>query len=179
MIAYFLLVILAAATRLAPHPENFAPIAALALLAGATGLQQTSKAGRIAVLGLPLLAMLVSDYMIGFYTWQVMATVYFGFALTAGLGLLVRRRYSWGTIFGASLAGSIIFFLLTNAAVWAFTPMYEKTFLGLMESYYNALPFFRNSLFGDLVYTAVLFGIYELAVTPGAISLRRQVATAN
>lgn len=176
MMVYLLLIILAVATRLAPHPVNVAPIAALALLAGATGLQQTTKAGRMAAFALPLIALGISDWLIGFYTWQVMASVYLGFAITAVLGFVVRRHYSWPTIFAASLTGSIIFFLLTNAAVWAFTPMYAKTLAGLMESYAMALPFFRNSLFGDLVYTAVLFGAYELASRP---SLSQRTATAH
>lgn len=163
MILYTLLVILAVASRLVDHPANVAPIAALGLLTGATGLQQPTRIGRLLCLTLPLVALFLSDLKIGFYTWQVMASVYLGFALTVGLGLWLRRRYRWSTIIGASLASSVIFFLLTNAAVWAFTPMYSKTLAGLAESYWMALPFFRNTLLGDLAYAGVLFGAYQLA----------------
>lgn len=160
---YLLLAILAVASRLLPHAANVAPIGALALFIGATALAFKSKNERIAAYTLPIVALAISDVMIGLYSWQVMASVYVGFAITIGLGLLVRKSYHWSTIAAASLAGSVIFFLLTNAAVWAFTPMYAKDFSGLLASYTAALPFFRNSLVGDIVYTGVLFGAYELA----------------
>lgn len=160
---YALLIILAVFSRLIPHPANVAPIAGLALFAGATGLTYQTKQGKILAYSLPLIALLVSDALISFYTWQVMVSVYLGFLFTVGLGLLVRKYYALGTIILASLIGSIVFFLLTNAAVWAFTPMYAKTFAGLIESYTMAIPFFRNSLIGDLIYTVGLFGAYELA----------------
>lgn len=159
---YSLLILLAAASRLVPHPSNVAPIAALALFAGAAGFQNQSKLGKAGVYLLPVIAMLVSDYFIGFYTWQVMLAVYTGFGLTVLLGTYLRKHYNWAAVVAASLIGSIIFFLITNAAVWAFTPMYTKDITGLMESYIAALPFFRNSLLGDLLYTGALFSMYEL-----------------
>ena len=61
-----------------------------------------------------------------------------------------------------ALGASVIFFVVTNAAVWAFTPLYAHTLAGLMQSYTMAIPFFKNSLAGDLGYTAVLFGAMEL-----------------
>ena len=67
-----------------------------------------------------------------------------------------------------TLSGSVLFYLITNYAVWQFTPMYTKTFAGLIQSYIMALPFFRNSLVGNLFYTAVFFSIYyvlEAAIT--------------
>lgn len=160
---YALLIILAVFSRLIPHPANVAPVAGLALFVGTTGLTYQTKQGKILAYSLPLIALLISDALIGFYTWQVMVSVYLGFLFTVGLGLLVRKYYSLETIILASLVGSIVFFLLTNAAVWAFTPMYAKTSAGLIESYTMAIPFFRNSLIGDLIYTAGLFGAYELA----------------
>lgn len=163
---YYILALLAIAARLAPHPANFAPVAALAMFIGATAWQQPTKTGRMAALILPIAALLISDWVIGFYSWQVMVSVYAGFSISIILGLLIRRNYSWQTVFAASLTGSVIFFLLTNAAVWAFTPMYDKTIAGLLESYTLALPFFRNSLVGDLAYSAVLFGAYQLAGAP-------------
>lgn len=163
MLFYIVLTLLAVGSRLLPHPANIAPIAALALFAGAIGSQLPTKQRWLAA-SLPFVALLASDLLIGVYTWQVMASVYVGFAITLGLGYLVKHSYHWSTIVGASLTGSVIFFLLTNAAVWAFTPMYAKDLSGLLESYAMALPFFRNSLIGDLLYTGVLFGTYELAI---------------
>lgn len=163
---YLIFTVLAVITRLMPHPANVAPIGALALFVGATALNQKGTFNKSAAFIVPLLAMLASDAIIGFYSWPVMLSVYLGFAISIGLGLIVRRFYRWEMIVGATLLGSVIFFLLTNAAVWAFTPMYAKTVSGLVESYIAALPFFRNSLLGDLVYSGVLFGVYDLALRP-------------
>lgn len=175
---YILLVILAALSRLMPHPANVAPIGALALFAGTYALSMKSTGSKTAAFVLPFVAMLASDLIIGTYTWQVMLSVYLGFAITLGLGLLVRKQLHWSTVVAASLVSSVIFFLLTNAAVWAFTPMYTKDFAGLTQSYVAALPFFRNSLLGDLAYTGVLFGMYAVA-TNAQLSRKLHLATAN
>lgn len=161
---YVILVLLAVISRIVPHAANIAPIAALALFVGATGMTFANPKQRVVAYALPIVAMLISDALIGFYAWQVVLSVYLGFAITVALGFWIRRSYHWSTVVAAGLTGSVIFFLLTNAAVWAFTPMYAKTAVGLMESYIAALPFFRNSLIGDLLYTGALFGVYELAV---------------
>jgi hypothetical protein len=166
MLPYLILTIIAVATRLLPHAANVAPIGGLALFLGATALNETTRLNKTAAFAVPIIALFVSDILIGFYTWEVMVSVYAGFILTLLLGLAVRKFYRIEMVVGASIAASIIFFLLTNAAVWAFTPMYHKTLAGLMQSYTMALPFFRNSLFGDLAYSAVLFGAYELAIRP-------------
>jgi hypothetical protein len=171
---YSLLVLLAIITRLLPHAANVAPIGALALFAGATALDQPGKFGKIAAYLLPFAALIISDTIIGFYTWQVMVTVYLGFLISLGLGLLIRRSYRWQTIIGASLAGSVIFFLLTNAAVWAFTNLYSHNLTGLIESYIAALPFFRNSLIGDLLYTGAIFGAYAYAQQVKQVHLSHQ-----
>ncbi len=160
---YFLLILAAAATRLMPHPANVAPIGALALFVGATALNQKTRGSKLAAYLVPLAALLASDSIIGFYKPQVMIAVYLGFAISISLGLYTRRHYHWSTVAAASLIGSVVFYLLTNAAVWAFTPMYTKDLGGLYQSYVMALPFFRNSLIGDLVYTGALFGLYEMA----------------
>jgi len=77
------------------------------------------------------------------------------------IGLAVRRSKSVETVIGASLLGSVSFFLATNWAVWQFTSMYAHTPAGLFNCYLMALPFFRGTLMGDLFYTAVLFGSFE------------------
>lgn len=164
MLPYLILTVLAVATRLLPHPANVAPIGALALFLGATALNEQNGAKRTVSLAVPIVALFLSDLLLGFYTWEVMVSVYVGFGLTLLLGLLVRKFYRLESVVAASILGSIIFFLLTNAAVWAFTPMYDKSLTGLIQSYTMALPFFRNSLLGDLMYSAVLFGVYEYAI---------------
>jgi len=151
----FLFVAGAAALRLLPHPPNFAPIAAIALFGGV-------YLSRKFALGIPILAMLVSDIFIGFYKPVVMASVYGSFVLCGLIGLWLKKHKKAGTIIGSSLLCSVLFFIITNFAVWAFTPWYTKTLAGLVQCYALALPFFRNTLLGDIFYVGVFFGAYEL-----------------
>ncbi|MBI5222731.1 MAG: hypothetical protein HY980_04550 [Candidatus Magasanikbacteria bacterium] len=149
-----LLIILGIMARMLPHPANFAPIGAVALFGG------IYLSRRYAIV-IPLIAMLISDIFIGFYTWQIMASVYISFALAGLIGLLVRKNKKLSTIIGGTVLGSILFFLITNFAVWAFGSMYAHNFTGLMQSFIMAIPFFRNSLLGDLFYVGLLTGTYE------------------
>ena len=149
-----ILIVLGFTARLFPHPANFVPIGAIAIF-GALYLPK-----KIALLA-PLLAMFVSDIFVGFYSWPMMTSVYLGFAFMGLIGLKVRKNKKFSTILGGTLLGSVIFFLLTNTAVWAFGTMYTMDISGLFQSYYMALPFFRNSILGDLFYTGVLVGAVE------------------
>ncbi len=159
----FLLILLAAVSRLLPHPYNFTPIGAMALF-GAAHFER-----RWLAFVLPLAAMWLSDlalnnilysaYYDGF-VWGGSALVYASFALIALLGMAVLRRFSWGRLLGSSLAASVIFFLVTNAGVWLSDPVYARDLTGLMASYAAGLPFFGNTLLGDLFYCGALFGGY-------------------
>lgn len=153
-----LLIILGFSARLLPHPANFAPIGAVALFAA---LYLPKKYALV----IPLVAMFISDIFIGFYSLPIMLSVYIGFILMGLIGLLVKRNKSFSTILGGTLVGSILFFLLTNFAVWAFGTMYAHTFSGLIESYIAAIPFFRNSLLGDLFYCGIMIGGYEFVLS--------------
>jgi len=152
--AYFL-ILAAVLLRLVPHLPNFAPITAMAIFGG------TYLNKKTAVL-VPLGAMLISDYFIGFYNPAVMVSVYLSFMISGILGLWLRRRKNVSNTIYAALLASIQFYALTNFAVWAFGTMYPPTPTGLLTSYINALPFFRNTLLGDLFYVGILFGSYEL-----------------
>ncbi|MDO8752199.1 MAG: hypothetical protein Q7J22_01415 [Candidatus Wolfebacteria bacterium] len=147
---------MAVLSRLLPHPPNMAAVGALALFAGAHG---KSKWYILA----PLLVMALTDPILGFYEGGIMAGVYGSLLLMGILGWWVKKHVSGHRVLAAGVAGEILFFLITNWAVWAFSPMYAKTLGGLLESYLLALPFFRNSLAGTLVYTGIFFGVYELA----------------
>lgn len=151
----FILIALGVSTRLLPHPANFAPIAAIALFSG------LYLPKRFAII-VPAAALLLSDIVLGFYTWQVVVSVYACFALTGIIGLYLAKQKKFATIALGTILASIIFFLVTNWAVWAFGTMYPHTTSGLMQSYIMALPFFRNSLLGDIFYTTVLVGSMEL-----------------
>ena len=154
-----IIVIVSISTRLLPHPPNFAPIAALALFSGV----YAAKVSKWFLL-LPLIAVFISDLMLGFYDWGVMAAVYGSFAFIGLLGLLLQKRKSVGTVTLAALGGSLLFFLGTNFAVFAFTNYYSPNIEGLLLSYIMALPFLKFTIAGDLFYAAVFFGTYEFAL---------------
>lgn len=151
----FTLIALGVSARLLPHAANFAPIAAIALFSG------LYLPKRLAII-VPAMALLLSDIVLGFYTWQVVVSVYACFALTGIIGLGLAKQKNFAAIALGTILASIIFFLVTNWAVWAFGTMYPHTTTGLMQSYVMALPFFRNSLLGDIFYTTVLVGSMEL-----------------
>ena len=141
--------------RLMPHPWNFTPIGAIALFSGF----YFSK--RYAFV-LPILAMLFSDIFLGFYSWKLMLPVYGSLLLYVVLGVWLKKHKKWYTVLGSSLLCSVLFFLITNFAVWVFTPWYAKIFSGLIQCYIMAIPFFRNNLLGDLFYATAFFGAYEM-----------------
>jgi hypothetical protein len=149
------MILAAAASRLIPHPPNMASITGVALFGGA---YLSDK--RLAFL-VPMAALFLTDLVLGLYPH--MEVVYGSFALVVCLGLLLRSRRTPLLIAGATLASSLLFFVITNFGVWAFGSLYPKTGAGLVTCYVAALPFFRNTLAGDALYTAVLFGGFALA----------------
>ena len=141
--------------RLIPHAPNFTPIIAIALFGGV----YLSK--KIALI-LPVLIMLISDIFIGSYEIKLMIFVYASFLICVVLGFWLKKHKKWQTILTSSVLGALMFFLLTNFAVWAFTGWYAKSFSGIIQCYIMALPFFRNTLLGALFYSTVFFGAYEI-----------------
>ena len=143
--------------------SNFAPLAAIALC-GAIYFPRKYK------FAMPLAALLISDLALDIYYGASLADPlilcrYVAFALVGLLGLAISRRASLKTIIPASLAGSAIFYVITNFFSWLTDPGYVKNFAGLVQSLtvglpqYSATPtwmFFRNSLVSDLLFT-VLF----------------------
>jgi len=157
------IILSAAAMRLVPHPPNMTPIAAMALFGGAYFANK-----RMALL-IPLAAMYLSDLVLGLFVYDFgffhgfMPFVYAGFVMTVCLGFLLRRRLTPLMVGGGALTGSVMFFIVTNFGVWLVGNLYPKTLAGLAGCYVAAIPFFRNTLAGNVVYTLVLFGGFALA----------------
>jgi hypothetical protein len=149
------IILAAAAFRLLHAVPNVSPIAAMALFAGA------QFADRRMTFAVPLAAMLVSDLFLGLHA--TLPFVYAAFALTVLLGTLLRGRSSPLAVLGAATAASLLFFLLTNFGVWLIWDMYPPTIEGLAQAYAAGLPFYRNTLAGDLLFTGLLFGGFALA----------------
>lgn len=144
----------AAALRLVPHPPNFTPIGAVALFGGA-------YLGRRALAFVaPLGALLLSDAVLGFY--RGMDFVYPSVALIVLIGWWVSSRRTPLRIGVGAVASSASFFVITNFGMWLFSGIYPVTFAGLVACYVAAIPYFQNTLAGDLVYSALLFGGFAL-----------------
>jgi hypothetical protein len=165
---YFILsaIILSAAfLRLLPHEPNFTPLGAIALFSGAY------IANVYIALAMPILSMLLGDALLGFSGWAYptqMLVVYGSFALVTLLGRgILQNNKNFLRVGGAAIASSLVFFFITNFAVWVNgfwgVAFYPTTFAGLIECYVAGIPFYKTSLYADVVYTAVFFGGFYLA----------------
>lgn len=152
------------ASRLLPHPPNFAPVGACALFGGAC------FAGPRAAFAVPLASMMLSDLLIGFSVLS--PVVYACLLLQVALGMWIRPRRRAASIAGAVFLGACIFFVVTNAACWL--AFYPKTPAGLARCYASAIPFFGWSLLGDVTFASLLFG--GLAVAEGRFPALRESA---
>lgn len=163
-----LMVLAAGLSRLLPHPSNFTPVEAMALFGAAY------FTNRWLALALPLVSLWISDLVLnnvvyaqyndhfvwlygGFY-W-----VYGAFILNAVLGMFLLKKVSPLRVLFTCLLSGGLFFIITNFGVWLGSSMYPQTWSGLLMCYTVALPYLTNTLAGNVVYAAVMFGAFELA----------------
>lgn len=139
--------------RLAPHPPNTTPVTAITFAVG-------KYVGPLWAIAIPLTVMVAADLVIGFYDWKVLVSVYGSIAVIGGVSILARGTRP-ATVMLLVMASSILFFLVTNFAVWAASSWYPPTLEGLIASYVAGLPFLRNMFIGDLFYAASLLGVFE------------------
>ena len=154
---------IAVLSRLLPHPLNVSPLAGIALFGAAA-----FKNRGLAIL-IPIFAFWLSDVILnntlyrGFYDGVTlvhsgMIWTYGAMILIAIVGFLALRKISLPSLVGASLSSSLLFFALSNFGVWVSGTMYPKTIEGLVACYVAAIPFFQNTVAGDLFYTLAIFG---------------------
>jgi hypothetical protein len=157
MLAY-LFVIFAVLARMPflPHPWNFTPVAAALLYFGARGARrQLWVPWAILAASDVILTKFVYSYQFSwdhFVTWAWYAAILF-------LGTRLRENSNWLRVGAAALASSVSFFVVSNFAVWACWNMYPKTLSGLITCYVAGVPFFRQAIAGDMLFTAVMFGL--------------------
>lgn len=132
------LVAFVAVSRLLPHPPNFAPVTAVSVYCGA----------RLGSYMIPIVAMLLSDMVIGFHS--LVPVVYSLIILNVYISTKLNSAVS-------VVANSLLFFIVTNFAMWLL--YYDRTLSSLVECYTSAVPFYQNSLLGDLTYSMILFGL--------------------
>ncbi|MSP46710.1 MAG: hypothetical protein EXQ83_12870 [Xanthobacteraceae bacterium] len=156
--------------RLLLHVPNVSPVAASALFAG------MMLRHRPLALAVPLAGMLIGDMLVGFYHWQVMIVVYAALVLPAVAGILLRHSRALRVVVPAVLGCSLLSFIATNFAVWAFAGLYSLDAAGLIQCYVAALPFLKYTIAGDLFWAAVLFGgawlVQRLATRTTAVAAR-------
>lgn len=146
------MILAAAFTRLIPHPPNFTAVGAIALFGGA---YFTEKKYAFII---PMLAMLLSDLIIGFHNG--MLSVYVSFVLIVGIGIVLSRNIKLKNVVTASLLSSVLFFVLTNFQMWIQGTLYAKNISGLIACYVAAIPFFHHTVLGDLFFVGILFGLF-------------------
>lgn len=149
------LVLLAAALRILPHPWNFTPIGAIALFSGSVFRERWVR------FLFPLLALFAGDAVVGFH--RLMPFVYLSFLVNVAIGMWIGKDRKLVRIGGGMLLGATQFFLITNFAVWEVFTTYPKTAAGLIACYAAGIPLYWNSLAGDALYATLLFGGYALA----------------
>ena len=132
--------------RLIPHPPNVAPITALALFSGASFRNKWYS------IVFPLIAMLLSDMVLGFST--ISLWVYSAFILITMFSWMTKEL-KWTFV----LISSLIFFIVSNFGVWVLS--YPHTIEGLITCYTMAIPFFGYSILGDMAWSLIIFGLYE------------------
>lgn len=157
--------------RLMPHPHNFTPVGAMALMGG----MYLGK--KYLALIIPVLVLLFSDFILnntvnriffeehsGLVLWaDYMTFNYIAIILTVGIGYILTRSSILNKIIGGSLATSIVFFVVTNFGSWITIPAYSKDISGLMTSYAAGVPFFANTLMSDVLFISLFIFCIELS----------------
>ena len=159
------IIILLAMFRFVPHPPNATPITAMALFSGAAIYNRA-----LAYL-VPLVAMLISDLVIGFHStiWYV----YAGIVITVFIGSTLNQ-ISVLRVGAVAIVATIIFFLITNVGAWLHHDMYMHNLNGLLQAYIAGIPFLRNSLIANLIFSYLVFyGFRSLISTKSSLNYQR------
>lgn len=159
------LILVAAFSRIIPHPHNFTPVGGIAVF-GSYFLGR-----KIWALLVPLFSLWLSDLFINNIIYPIQYPQYYeGFTLFGSFwvysSFLLIIPIAWGllstfTLPRLALTGfstASLFFLITNFGSWLNNPIYPQNFSGLLTSYVAGLPFFQNTLLGDICYLVILFG---------------------
>ena len=150
--------------RYLPHPPNVSPVAAISLFAGAFFYDR-----RLAFV-VPFAVLLISDLMIGLH--NTMIFVYIAFGLSVVIGMCLRSRRTVTSITLATLGSSLLFFAISNFGVWMMGAHgYAMNASGLIQTYVAGIPFLQNSVLGNLLFVAIMFGGFSLLqkLRPGLV----------
>jgi len=161
----YLLILIAIVSRLIPHPPNLTAVGASSLYSG------RYLSGKWQWL-VPLLAMLITDYFLGWHSTIIF--VYGAFALNIILGRYLNRHPTIFGTAGVTIVGSVIFFVITNFGVWLTSGLYDHSIAGLLLCYNMAIPFFGWTLAGDIIFVTLLFGMTEFCINRIKLNTNKQ-----
>ncbi len=163
-------IFLVALFRLVPHAFgltglfNFSPLGGIALF-GAAYFSKKYMAFLVPFLALWMSNLLIDNLFFSMYydgfAWFANWEIYLSFALIVVLGTVLLKKITPARLLVTSLSSSVLFFIVSNFFVWMSGTMYAKTFAGLVTCFVAAIPFFWNTLAGDLFYVSLLFGVFE------------------
>ena len=134
-----------AIARLVPHPPNFTPILAFAIISPL--LTKDRNLGML----LPVSAMFISDIFIGFHTYQFVV-----YATILSISFFTPMKKNYLNLSFIAILSSVWFFVSTNFAVWLMWDYYPKNLEGIIACYTMAIPFFKNTLISTLFFTGLL-----------------------
>ena len=149
------LILILALSRLIPHPDNFTPIIAIAIM-GSYFFNNINFSYLVV-----MLSMLIADFFIGFYSHILF--VYLPLFLIIFLFFKMSKKINFKNLFVFGFGGSLIFFIISNFGVWLVTGLYEKNINGLVQCYFMAIPFFKNTLISTLVFSYLSLTIYKFS----------------
>jgi len=147
------LILILALYRLMPHPDNFTPIIALAIMSSYF-FRNVNFSYTIM-----LFSMLLADFFIGFYSHMLF--VYLSLFLIVLIFFKISKKINYKNLFIFSFFGSVIFFLISNFGVWLVGNLYERNINGLIECYFMAIPFFKNTITSTLIFSYSSLIIYK------------------
>ena len=138
--------------RLIPHWPNMTPFTALALFSGS---QHQSHWSLLA----PLIPLVATDLFFGLH-----ATIPFVYGSMILISLLGRRLHKKSplSLAGATVASSLLFFIITNFGAWLTSGLYPQTLGGIVTAFTLAIPFYQNAVIGDLAFSLIFFGCMGL-----------------
>ena len=147
------LILILALSRLMPHPDNFTPIIALAIMSSYFFRNINFS------YAIMLFSMLLADFFIGFYSHMLF--VYLSLFLIVLIFFKISKKINYKNLFIFSFFGSVIFFLISNFGVWLVGNLYERNINGLIECYFMAIPFFKNTIISTLIFSYSSLIIYQ------------------
>ena len=132
-------------SRIIPHPSNFTPILAFAIM-GPLLIKD-----RLLGMAIPIVAMFISDVIIGFHPYQFVI-----YCTILSISMISPMYKNFSMLGIMAIGGSVWFFITTNFAVWIIWDYYPKTFEGLVACYTLAIPFFKNTIISTCLFTGLL-----------------------